>query len=65
MQLRLNENTRKITTVIVTSSKQDSDIEVAYGLGANSYIVKPVDFNQFKQTIDQFGLCWLITNESL
>jgi len=65
MQLRLNEHTKKIPTVIVSSSKQDSDIETAYELGANSYIVKPVDFNQFKSIIDQLGLYWLKTNESL
>jgi len=65
MQLRLNEHTRKIPTVIVTSSKQDKDIEAAYELGANSYIVKPVDFDEFKKIIDQLGLYWLIANESL
>ena len=62
-QLKANEKTKKIPVVIVTSSNQYPDIETAYKLGANSYVVKPVDFDHFKDTIDHLGLYWLIVNE--
>ncbi len=62
-QVKSNDKTKKIPIVIVTSSKEDPDIEAAYRLGANSYVVKPVDFDKFKKTINQLGLYWLVTNE--
>ena len=62
-QLKSNSNTKKIPVVIVTSSKQDPDIETAYELGANSYVVKPVDYEKFTETIKQLGLYWLVVNE--
>lgn len=62
-QVKSNDKTKQIPIVIVTSSKEDPDIEAAYRLGANSYVVKPVDFDQFKETINQLGLYWLVTNE--
>ncbi len=63
-QLKSNKKTKKIPIVIVTSSKQDPDIAAAYDLGANSYVVKPVDFNKFKATINQLGLYWLVVNQN-
>ena len=62
-QVKTNDKTKNIPIVIVTSSKEDPDIEAAYRLGANSYVVKPVDFEQFKETINQLGLYWLVINE--
>ncbi len=62
-QVKSNNKTKKIPIVIVTSSKEDPDIEAAYNLGANSYIVKPVGFDKFKETINQLGLYWLVINE--
>ena len=62
-QVKSNDKTKQIPIVIVTSSKEDPDIEAAYRLGANSYVVKPVDFEQFKETINQLGLYWLVINE--
>ncbi len=62
-QVKSNYKTKKIPIVIVTSSKEDPDIEAAYRLGANSYVVKPVGFEQFKETINQLGLYWLVINE--
>jgi len=64
-QVKSNEQTRKIPVVIVTSSKEDPDIVAAYNLGANSYVVKPVDFDNFVKTINQLGLYWLVVNEKL
>jgi len=62
-QVKSNEHTRKIPVIIVTSSKEDPDIVTAYELGANSYVVKPVDFDHFVETITQLGLYWLVVNE--
>ena len=62
-QLKSNKNTKKIPVIIVSSSKQDPDINTAYELGANSYVVKPVDYEKFTETIKQLGLYWLVVNE--
>lgn len=62
-QIRANEKTRRLLVVILTSSKEDQDIAMSYDLGVNSYIRKPVDFNQFAQAIKQLGLYWLVINE--
>jgi len=62
-QLKSNPDTKKIPVAIVTSSNQDPDIETAYELGANSYVVKPVDYEKFTETIKQLGLYWLVVNE--
>ncbi|MEE8340498.1 MAG: response regulator [Candidatus Neomarinimicrobiota bacterium] len=63
-QVKTNTKTKNIPVVIVTSSKEDPDIKTAYNLGANSYVVKPVDFDNFTETINQLGLYWLVTNEN-
>jgi two-component system response regulator len=62
-QLKGDEKTRSIPVVIVTSSREDPDIKQAYALGANSYVVKPVDFDKFQEAIGQLGLYWLVVNQ--
>ena len=57
-----NELTKQLPVVIITSSKEDADIQEAYALGANSYVVKPVDFDSFTHAINQTGLYWLYMN---
>jgi two-component system response regulator len=54
---------KKIPVVILTSSREDPDIRTAYELGANSYVVKPVDFNSFVSAMQNTGLFWLLVNE--
>lgn len=61
--IRKDEKTRLLPTVILTSSKEEQDLINSYSLGANSYIRKPVDFNQFAEAIRQLGLYWLVLNE--
>ena len=63
-EIKTNKKTRNIPVVVLTSSKEDSDIKEAYKLGANSYIVKPVDFDQFTNAVGEIGLYWLLLNES-
>ncbi len=62
-QIKANETTRKIPVVIVTSSAEDPDIHRAYELGANSYVVKPVDFDAFSDVVSNLGLYWLLINQ--
>jgi two-component system, response regulator len=62
-KLRSDERTRLLPTVILTSSNEEEDRITGYGLGANSYVRKPVDFNQFIEAVRQLGLYWLILNE--
>jgi two-component system, response regulator len=64
-QLRANERTRLLPVVILTTSKEDQDIIDGYALGANSYVRKPVDFNQFVEAVRQLGLYWFVLNEPL
>jgi two-component system response regulator len=63
-EVKSNEATKKLPIVVVTSSKEDPDIETAYELGANSYVVKPVDFEDFIRAMSHTGLFWLLVNES-
>jgi len=63
-QLRANELTRYLPVVILTSSKEEQDIINGYRLGVNSYVRKPVDFNQFADAVSHLGLYWLLLNES-
>ena len=62
-QLRANELTRLLPVVILTSSNEEQDRIHGYGLGANSYVRKPIDFGQFMDAVRQLGLYWLILNE--
>jgi len=55
--------TRTIPVVILTSSKEEKDLVESYNLGVNAYIQKPVDFDQFRNIVDQIGLFWLVVNE--
>jgi two-component system response regulator len=62
-RLRANERTRLLPVVILTSSNEEQDRVSGYGLGANSYVRKPIDFGQFINAVRQLGLYWLILNE--
>ena len=62
-RLRANPATALLPVVILTSSKEQQDIVDSYGLGANSYVRKPVDFQQFLEGVRQLGLYWLVINE--
>ncbi len=62
-QLKADARTKIIPVVILTSSKEERDVVCGYNLGANSYIQKPVDFDQFRDTIKRIGLYWLVTNQ--
>ena len=61
--IKKDERTKFIPVVIVTSSNQDPDIKTAYALGANSYVVKPVDFESFSEAVTRLGLYWLLINK--
>lgn len=63
-RLRADERTRLLPVVILTSSKEEQHRLKGYALGANSYVVKPVDFNQFIEAVQKLGLYWLVLNES-
>jgi two-component system response regulator len=61
--IRADERTRAIPVVVVTSSAEDPDIKAAYELGANSYVVKPVDFDVFLEAMNYLGFYWLLINQ--
>ncbi|MCK4764989.1 MAG: response regulator [Candidatus Aminicenantes bacterium] len=62
-RIRENEKTRLYPVVILTSSNSEKDMVESYKLGANSYIRKPVDFDQFMESVKQLGLYWLVLNK--
>lgn len=62
-KIRSDKRTKLIPVVILTSSNEQSDLLSGYELGCNSYIRKPVDFNQFTDTVKQLGFYWLLINE--
>ena len=62
--IKNDTRTRAIPVTILTSSNEDRDLVESYKLGVNSYIQKPVDFNQFRETVKQLGLYWLVVNQS-
>ena len=62
-RIRHDVCTRRMPVVILTSSREEQDMATSYDLGVNSYIRKPVDFEQFVQSVAQLGLYWLVLNE--
>ena len=62
--IKTDERTKMIPVVMVTSSRQDPDIKTAYEYDANSYVVKPVDFNSFVDAMSQLGFYWLLVNQA-
>lgn len=64
-RIKSEPKTNSIPVVVMTSSREDKDLDKCYDLGVNSYVVKPVDFRQFTDAIQQVGLYWLLLNESL
>ena len=62
-QVKSDERTKTIPVVMLTSSGEEPDIAESYKLGANSYIVKPVDFEQFGETVAKAGLYWMVVNQ--
>ncbi|HUW68757.1 MAG TPA: response regulator [bacterium] len=61
--IKSDERLRTIPVVMVTSSREDPDIQKAYSLGANSYVIKPIDFDSFSATIGTLGMYWLLVNQ--
>jgi two-component system, response regulator len=62
-ELKSKAVTKSIPVVVLTSSKEDPDIKLCYELGANSYIVKPVGFENFAKSITELGFYWMILNQ--
>ena len=62
-QIRANPDTKLIPIVIMTSSKEEQDIIKSYQLGVNSFVVKPVEFNDFAKAVSELGLYWVLTNQ--
>ncbi len=62
-QIKGDERTRKIPVIILTSSKEDPDIDKCYDLGANSYVVKPVGFESFMKAVSELGMYWMLLNQ--
>jgi two-component system, response regulator len=62
-EIRKDRRTRLIPVVVLTTSKEEKDLITSYRLGVNSYIIKPVDFNQFIRSVNDIGLYWLLLNQ--
>jgi two-component system response regulator len=63
-RVKADPHTRLIPVVVLTSSREERDIVESYQLGVNSYIVKPVDFEQFTEAVRQLGLYWMLLNQA-
>jgi two-component system response regulator len=61
-RIKSDPRTRSIPVVMLTSSREQNDVVESYDLGVNSYIVKPVDFDQFSEAVQKLGLYWMLTN---
>ena len=62
-RIKSDERTKRIPVVVLTSSKEDPDIQECYNLGVNSYVVKPVEFDHFVKAVSDLGLFWMILNQ--
>jgi two-component system response regulator len=62
-KIKADERTKKIPVVMLTSSKEDPDIRACYALGVNSYVVKPVKFEEFARAVTELGLYWMLMNQ--
>lgn len=62
-RIKSDERTKVIPVVVLTSSREERDLVESYRLGANSYIVKPVDFDKFVESVSELGLYWLLLNQ--
>ena len=62
-RIKADERTRQIPVVVLTSSREERDLVESYRLGVNSYIVKPVDFEQFMAAVEQLGFYWALLNQ--
>jgi CheY-like chemotaxis protein len=62
-EIRADERLKMIPAVILTSSRQESDLLASYQLGVNAYVVKPVDFNEFVEAVRELGVFWVMVNE--
>ncbi len=63
-RMKADPKTRLIPVVVLTSSKEESDIVESYKLGVNSYVVKPLDFDKFVEAVSQLGLYWVLLNQA-
>lgn len=61
--IKHDERTRRIPVIVMTSSKEDSDIIASYDLGVNSYVVKPIGFENFSKAVTELGMYWLLVNQ--
>jgi two-component system, response regulator len=62
-QIKVNDRTQNIPVIALTSSREDADVRESYRLGVNSYIVKPIDFDNFTELIRRLGMYWLFHNQ--
>ena len=62
--IKADARTRQIPVVVLTSSKEDPDIEECYRLGVNSYVVKPVEFDAFVKAVSELGMYWMLLNQT-
>ncbi len=63
-RMKADPKTKMIPVVVLTSSKEESDIAESYKLGVNSYVVKPLDFDKFVEAVSQLGLYWVLLNQA-